>query len=66
MTWIYILTVCAGFHTCNPTETYNITSPESFNSLGQCISMSYVAEQVLKQHGHQVVEALCEQVRSGP
>ena len=66
MTWIYILTVCAGFSTCNDSELRTITSPDSFGSLGACISGGYVAEQVLKTQGQQVVEAICEQVKVGP
>ena len=63
MKWIYILWVCAGFDTCLKEDAKETRSPESYASLGECHTYSFVAEKVLKAHGRQVVDNDCRRVK---
>ena len=58
--WIYTLTVCFALN-CPVEDQRVIRSPEAYSSLGDCQSMSWVAEKVIEsQLARVVVDNSCE------
>ena len=65
MKWIWILTV-ATMAGGPPEDQRVIQSPEGYASMGECQTMSWVAEQALKANGWEMIDNSCELVKDKP